>query len=290
MDSQQAKAFFVLRVLMAVIALTLGLGLSREDFARVLQQRRAVLVGMTAQTLLVPLLGFGVAFAFGLETRLAIGLVLLCACPGGVHSNYYNKLARGDVALSMTLTSVSTLVNMGTLPLWVLLGTKVFAGRGEAVTMAPGAAIAELVALIFLPLAIGMAVRARRPSTAERLERAMMWVSGILLVMIVAGSVARQAADVGEHVRLVGLPVLVLQVVGMGTSYGLAAASRLPEAQRITVALEGGIQNATLAYALAMALTGDVVVAIPSIVYSIAIYLTAAFFIPFGRRRIPAPT
>lgn len=288
MDAEQAKAFFVLRVLMAIIALTLGLGLSREDFARVATQRRAVLVGMTAQTLLVPLLGFAVAFVFGLETKLAVGLVLLCACPGGVHSNYYNKLARGDVALSMTLTSVSTLVNMGTLPLWVMLGTKVFAGRGEAVTMSAGDAIFELVALIFVPLVLGMALRAKKAELAGRIERVMMWVTGTLLVLIVAGSVAKQAGRVGEHVLLVGIPVLVLQTVGMGSSYALSAAAGLPENQRITVALEGGIQNATLAYALAMALTHDLVVAIPSIVYSIAIYFTAAVFIPIGRRRIPA--
>jgi BASS family bile acid:Na+ symporter len=104
MDEQQQKAFFVVRVLMTVIAFTLGLGLARADFERVATQRKAVLVGMTAQTLLVPLLGLGVAYAFSLTPKLAIGLTLLCACPGGVHSNYYNKLARGDVALSMTLT------------------------------------------------------------------------------------------------------------------------------------------------------------------------------------------
>ncbi len=287
MDEQQAKAIFVLRVLMAVIALTLGLGLAREDFARVVAERRAVAVGMIAQTLLVPMLGFAVALGFGLDTKLSVGLVLLCACPGGVHSNYYNKLARGDVALSVTLTSVSTLLNMGTLPLWVLLGTHVFAGRGEAVTMSPSDAVGELLALILLPLVLGMALRARLPSLAGKLERGMMWVTGILLVLLVAGSVARQSGLVVQHVQRVGLPVLALQVLAIGTSYVFARAAALPERQRVTVALEGGIQNATLAYALAMALTNDLVVAIPSIVYSIAIYFTAAFFIPFGRRRIP---
>lgn len=274
---------------MVVIAFTLGLGLVREDFARVARERRAVLVGMTAQTVLVPLLGFGVAFAFGLEPRLAIGLVLLCACPGGIHSNYYNKLARGDVALSMTLTSVSTLVNMGTLPLWVLLGTRVFGGRGEVVTMSAESAIFELLSLIALPLALGMALRARRASLAARLERGMMIGSGLLLVLIVAGSVAKQASLMVSHARLVGMPVLTLQALAMGTSYLFARAAGLPEAQRITVALEGGIQNATLAFALALALTQDLTVAVPAIVYSVAIYFTAAVFIPFGRAAIPAP-
>ncbi|MBC7173116.1 MAG: bile acid:sodium symporter, partial [Polyangiaceae bacterium] len=178
MNDPQASALFVVRVLMAVIAFTLGLGLAREDFARVARERRAVVVGMTAQTVLVPLLGFAVAFGFRLEPRLAIGFVLLCACPGGIHSNYYNKLARGDVALSMTLTSVSTLVNMGTLPLWVLLGTRAFAGQGEVVTMSSSSAILELVLLIALPLALGMALRAKAAVRAAKIERAMMIASG----------------------------------------------------------------------------------------------------------------
>lgn len=289
MDDQQAKAFFVIRVLMTVIAFTLGLGLAREDFERVASQRKAVVVGMVAQTFVVPILGLVVAFAFGLDSKLAVGLVLLCACPGGVQSNYYNKLARGDVALSMTLTSVSTIVNMGTLPLWVLLGTRLFAGRGEAVTMSPGSTLAELALALALPLVLGMLVKAKKPSAAAKLEKGMMILTGILLVLVIAASVAKSAANVGRFVGLVGLPVLVLQLVGMGSSYVLAQTTGLPESQRITVALEGGIQNATLAFALGYALTGDVVVTIPAIVYSILIYFTAAVLIPIGRARVPAP-
>ncbi|MFO0693863.1 MAG: bile acid:sodium symporter family protein [Polyangiales bacterium] len=289
MDQEQAKAFFVVRVLMAVIAFTLGLGLAREDFARVARERKAVLVGMTAQTILVPLLGFAVAFGFRLEPKLAIGLVLLCACPGGIHSNYYNKLARGDVALSMTLTSVSTLVNMGTLPLWVLAGTKVFSGHGEVVTMSSGDAIFELVALIGFPLLVGMAIRARKAELAARVERGMMITSGLLLVLVILGSVLKQAGLMVQHAVLVGLPVLVLQAIAMGSSYAFARVTGLPMPQRITVALEGGIQNATLAFALAIALTRDLTVAVPAIVYSVAIYFTAAVFIPIGRATIAPP-
>lgn len=283
MDAEQAKALAVIRVLMAVIAFTLGLGLARDDFARVARERKAVAVGMIAQTILVPLLGFSVAYSFALSPTLAIGLVLLCACPGGIHSNYYNKLARGDVALSMTLTSVSTLVNMGTLPLWVLAATTVFAGRGEVVMMSPGDAVFELLMLIFVPLAIGMALRARQTALAARIERVMMIVSGLLLVLLIAGAVAKNAPIMGEHARRVGAPVLVLQALAMGLSYLFARANGLPKAQRITVALEGGIQNATLAVALSYVLTHDVGVAVPAIVYSVAIYFTAATLIPIGR-------
>lgn len=287
MDDTQ-KAIFVLRVVMALIALALGLGLDREDFRRVLDSRRAVVVGMVAQTVLVPLLGFAVAFVFRLEPVLAVGLVLLTACPGGVHSNYYNRLARGDVALSMTLTSVSTVVNMGTLPLWVLAATATFSGERRVVTMDPGAALFELACLLLLPLGLGMLLRARREALARRLERGMMVLAGVVLVLVVLGSVAKNAGLVAEHAVRVGLPVLCLQALAMGGSYALARAAGLPIAQRITVALEGGIQNATLAYALAMLLTADVSVAVPAIVYSLAIYATAAVFIPFGRRVVPA--
>lgn len=283
MDGEQQKAMFVIRVLMAVIAFTLGLGLSMDDFRRVARERTSVAVGMAAQTLLVPALGFGVAWAFSLAPELAVGLVLLCACPGGIHSNYYNKLARGDVALSMTLTSVSTLVNMVTLPLFVYLATEAFEGDGAIVTLSPRDAVLELLALIFLPLGLGMALRARRASIAARAERAMMIVSGAMLVLLVFGAVAKNAGLMVAHARAVGIPVLVLQGLAMGLSYALASAARLPRPQRITVALEGGIQNATLAVALAYVLTADVTVAVPAIVYSVAIYFTAAVLIPVGR-------
>jgi len=285
MNAEHQKAFFVIRVLMAVISVTLGLGLASEDFRRVARERRSVVVGMVAQTLLVPALGFLVAKAFSLSAELSIGLVLLCACPGGIHSNYYNKLARGDVALSMTLTSVSTLVNMVTLPIFVYAATKVFTGDGDIVTMSPRDALLELLALIFLPLGFGMFLRQRRADLAARAERVMMIVSGALLVLLVFGSVAKNAGLMLTHARAVGVPVLALQTLAMGLSYALATVTNLPRAQRVTVALEGGIQNATLAVALAYMLTGDVTVAVPAIVYSVAIYFTAAVWIPIGRRQ-----
>lgn len=286
MNAEHQKAFFAIRILMAVIAFTLGLGLASEDFRRVARERRAVLVGMTAQTLLVPALGFLVAKGFGLPPELAVGLVLLCACPGGIHSNYYNKLARGDVALSMTLTSVSTLVNMATLPLVVFVATRVFTGDGEIVTMSARDAVLELAFLIVVPLAIGVAIRAKRPSAAEKVERAMMILSGGLLVLLVFGAVAKNGGLMLTHARAVGVPVLLLQAAAMGSSYAFATVARLPEPQRITVALEGGIQNATLAVALAYALSPEPSVAVPAIVYSVAIYFTAAVFIPIGRARV----
>lgn len=283
MNPEHQQAFFVIRVLMAVIAFTLGLGLAKDDFRRVARERKSVAVGMAAQTLLVPALGFAVCFVFALSPELSVGLVLLCACPGGIHSNYYNKLARGDVALSMTLTSVSTLVNMLTLPLFVYLATSVFAGDGSVVTMSVSDALGELLLLIFLPLALGMALRSRRGAAAARVERMMMVVSGLLLLLLVFGAVAKNMGMMAQHARAVGLPVLVLQGLAMGLSYALATGAALPAPQRITVALEGGIQNATLAVALSWILTRDLMVAVPAIVYSVAIYFTAAVFIPIGR-------
>lgn len=288
MTDETEKALFALRVLMAVIALTLGLGLAREDFARVAKQPRAVVVGMAAQTLLVPGLGFVVAWLFTLEAPLAVGLILLTACPGGVHSNLYNRLARGDVALSMTLTSVSTLVNMATLPLFVLLATRVFTGAGRVVTMDSESALLELGLLILGPLTAGMSLRASRPAIAARVERVMMVLSFTLLVLLIASSVAKNGALVASHATRVGLPVLALQFAAMTASYGIATAAGLPESQRITVGLEGGIQNATLAYVLSRALSDDLALGIPAIVYSLAIYFTAALFIPLGRLRIPS--
>jgi BASS family bile acid:Na+ symporter len=176
---------------------------------------------------------------------------------------------------------------MGTLPLWVLAGTKLFAGHGEIVMMSTRSTLVELALALALPLVVGMALKAKKPALAGKLERGMMILTGVLLVLVIALSVAKSAANVGTFVKMVGIPVLTLQCVGMAMSYFFAQVAGLPEEQRITVALEGGIQNATLAFALGMALTNDVTVTIPAIVYSIAIYFTAAVFIPLGRARVP---
>ncbi len=287
MEEQSIAVQYFLPFTIAMIMLAMGLGLVVDDFRRVFEKPRAVLVGLGAQILVLPALGFAVAFGFGLRPELAVGLVLLTACPGGAHSNLYASFARADVALSVTLTAVSGFITILTIPPLVRLATTVFATGGEVPELPILDTTLRIFAVMAVPVALGMLIRARTERWAGRLEKAVKGVAIVLLALIVVGSIARQSENVAEFAKQAGLPVLVLNVVAMLVGYVAAARARLPRPQRRTITLEVGIQNGALAFALAAGLLDSVAVAIPAILYSILVYFTGAVVIVDGRRGRP---
>ncbi|MGB5810733.1 MAG: bile acid:sodium symporter family protein [Polyangiales bacterium] len=283
MEDQSAAVQYFLPFTIAMIMLAMGLGLVGNDFRRVLEKPRGVIVGLAGQLVVLPALGFGVAWLFGLGPELAVGLVLVAACPGGAHSNLYASLARADVALSVTLTAVSGFVTIVTIPPLVRVATQVFATDGELPALPILDTMVQIFVVMAIPVLLGMWIRTRSDTWARRLERLVKGFAILLLALIVVGSVARQAGDVAGFVRQAGLPVLVLNVTAMVIGYGIAIATGLPAPQRRTVTLEVGIQNGALAFALAAGLLDSIVVAIPAILYSLLVYVTGAFVIVLGR-------
>lgn len=234
---------------------------------------------------MLPALGFAVAFGFGLGPELAVGLVLLTACPGGAHSNLYASLARADVALSVTLTAVSGFITILTIPPLVRLATMVFATGGEVPELPILDTTIQIFAVMALPVTLGMLIRARSDRWARRFEKVVKAIAVVLLALIVVGSIARQSENVLEFAQQAGIPVLLLNVVAMLIGYGMAHAARLSRPQRRTITLEVGIQNGALAFALAAGLLDSVLVAIPAILYSILVYFTGTAVIADGRIR-----
>lgn len=271
---------------MMLITLSMGLGLTVADFRRVLTERRAVWVGTAGQLVLLPLTGWLLALAFGLSGPTAIGLVLIAACPGGTHSNLFAGLARADVALSISLTAVSGLASILTIPLWMWLATRTFATQGQVVGLDLLSTFASLLVVVALPTVVGVSLRERAPAFASRL-RTLVTVLGVsLLLLLVVGAVSANGDLVATHARHVGLPVLALNVLTMALGYGMSRTARLPEAQRVTIALEVGIQNSALGYGLAMGMLGGLDYAVPGIVYSLLVYLTGGMFTAWARRRL----
>lgn len=285
MEGQSVAVQYFLPLTVAMIMFAMGLGLVFEDFRRIFNEPKAAILGLASQLVVLPVLGFTAAFAFGLRPELAVGLVLLTACPGGAHSNLYASLARADVALSVTLTAVSGFITIITIPPIVRLATSVFAVGGEV----PELPIAETTMRIFVvmavPVVLGMLLRRRSERWADRLEKLVKGVAVLLLGLIVVGSIVRQSDNVIDFAKQAGLPVLTLNVVAMLLGYALAAVNGLPRPQRRTIALEVGIQNGALAFALAAGLLDSVVVAIPAILYSILVYFTGAVVVAEGRLR-----
>lgn len=283
MEEQSIAVQYFLPFTIAMIMLAMGLGLVVDDFRRVFDKPLAVGVGLLGQLVLLPALGFGVAVVFGMRPELAVGLVLLTACPGGAHSNLYANLARADVALSVTLTAVSGFITILTIPPIVRLATVAFDSGGDLPELPILQTMGQIFVVMAIPVVLGMWIRARSARWAGRLERVVKGFAILLLAVIVVGSVARQAGDVAGFARQAGLPVLVLNVAAMVLGYWMAVGARLPRTQRRTITLEVGIQNAALAFALAAGLLDSLAVAIPAILYSLLVYATGAVVIVQGR-------
>ena len=281
MDEAQSAVYFV-RLTVAAIMLAMGLGLSTEDFRRVFEDPRGVTVGLVAQMLGLPIFGLVCAVFFQLPSELAVGIILLTACPGGAHSNLFSNLAHGDTALSVTLTAVTGILTIVTIPLWTSLALTLFGGSGAAVSMPFADTMLEVLLMMAIPVTVGMGIRWRLPSVADYAEKAVKLTAVLLLLLIVVGSVTQQAERVGALFAMAGLPVLVLNVGAMMAGWGIGKLGRLPIRQQLTVVIEVGIQNSALAVGLAMGLLGDVY-AIPAIIYSLLVYLTGAVVIGFGR-------
>jgi BASS family bile acid:Na+ symporter len=289
-EEQSAAVQWVLPLTIAMIMLSMGLGLIADDFRRIFEKPKAVFIGLCGQLVLLPLLGFAVAFGFGLPPELAVGIIVLTACPGGAHSNLYASLARGDVALSVTLTAISGMLTVLTIPPLIKLATLVFASGGEVVDLPLLKTMSSIFLMMVVPVGIGMWLRSRSALWAARLERVVKSLAVTMLLLIVVGSIASQSANVLGFAKQAGIPVLTLNLLAMLLGYYMARNAKLPASQCRSITLEVGIQNAALAFALTAGLLESINVAIPAILYSILVYFTGLIVVVRGRLEPTATT
>lgn len=279
----------VMPIALGVIMLGLGLSLTLADFKRVIVYPRAVLVGLLCQMLLLPVICLGVAHAFALPPLLAVGLMLLAASPGGPTANLFSHLARGDVALNITLTATNSLLSLFTLPLIVNLSLAHFLGEGKAIPLVFDKVV-QVFAIVLVPVGIGMLIKARRPALAQRLSRPVRILSALFLALVVAGAVAKERQHVVEYFQQVGLAALTFNLLSMLVGYAIPRFVRLPTRQAIAIGLEIGVHNGTLAIAIASSprLLNTPTMAISPAIYSLIMFFTAAIFGSFMARRAGA--
>ncbi len=277
----------LLPVALGVIMLGLGLSLTIADFQRVLVYPKAVFVGLFCQMLLLPAACYGIARGFGLPPELAVGLMLLAASPGGATANLFSHLARGDVALNITLTAVNSVLSLVTMPLIIELSLQQFMSQEQRVPLQADKVIQVLV-IIMLPVAIGMLVRAKRLSIAERLERPVRGLSAGFLILVILATVLKERANLVSYFQQVGLPALVFNLVSLGVGYLVPRLVAINNRQSIAIGMEIGIHNGTLAIAIATTVLGSTVMAIPPAIYSLIMFFTAGAFGAFMARRAEA--
>lgn len=278
----------LLPLALGVIMLGLGMGLTLDDFRRVARYPRAVLTGLILQVLILPAVAFALALAFGLPPELAVGLMLLAASPGGATANIYSHLARGDVALNITLTAINSLLCLLTLPLILNLSLEYFLGAGQYVPP-PVRKVIEVAVIIVLPVVIGMVVRAYAPRLAARVEKPLRLLSVLVLVLLVAGAVVQERDTLVSFFAVVGLACLSFNLISMGVGYATPIALKLPRRQAIAIAMEIGIHNGTLAIFIALNVLGNARISVPAAVYSLLMFATAAVFAFALNRRAREP-
>ena len=278
----------LLPLALGVIMFGLGLGLTTEDFRRVGRYPRAVVVGLALQVLVLPWVAFALAVGFRLPPALAVGLMLLAASPGGATANIYSHLARGDVALNITLTAINSALCLLTLPLILNLALEHFLGAGQYVPP-PTRKVVEVAVIIVLPVLLGMAARAKSPAFATRAEKPLRLLSVLVLALLIVAAVAQEWRTLAASFATVGLACLLFNLASMGVGYAAPLALRLPRRQAIAIAMEIGIHNGTLAIFIALNVLGDSAMSIPAAVYSLLMFLTAAAFAAWLVRRAPDP-
>ena len=269
---------------LGVIMLGLGLGLSIADFRRVATYPRAVLIGLTLQVLVLPWVAFALALGLDLPPELAVGLMLLAASPGGATANIYSHLARGDVALNITLTAINSVLCLLTLPIVLNLSLEYFFGSGQYVPP-PVNKVIEVAVVIILPVVIGMLIRARAPGFAARTEKPLRLLSVLVLALLVVAAVAQEWQTLLTHFAAVGVACLAFNLASMGTGYAAPRLLQLPRRQAIAIAMEIGIHNGTLAIFIALNVLGNTAISVPAAIYSLMMFLTAAVFAFLVTRR-----
>jgi BASS family bile acid:Na+ symporter len=278
----------LLPLAIGIVMLGLGLSLSLEDFRRVARYPLAVGFGLFLQVLLLPLAAFAIAIGLKLSPDHAVGLMLLAAAPGGATANIYSHLARGDVALNITLTAVNSLLCLLTLPIVLDLSLDYFLGAGQYVPP-PHRKVVEVGAIILIPVAIGMLLRARAERFALRAEKPIKVLSILVLVALIAIAIYMERQALLPSLIAVGGACLAFNLASMLTGYLAPLALRLPKGQAVAIAMEIGIHNAALAIFIALNVLRNPAAAVVPGIYSLVMYVTAsAFAVWLLRRNAPA--
>lgn len=275
----------VLPLSLALIMMGMGMSLVGDDFRRVLRFPRAVGTGLLGQLVLLPLLAFALVWAFGVPPLLAVGFMIIAACPGGVTSNLFSHLARGDVALSVTLTAVASVVTVFSIPLVVNAAMLAFGQAGAAFSLPVGKTIVQVAMITVLPIAIGMFIRARAAGFARRTEGAVKVLSVLFLALLIVLIVIKEKTMIADNILSLGPLVLGLNVATMVLGYGIARLAGLDERQVVSTLIEVGIQNGTLAIVIATALLHSPAMAIPAVIYSLLMFVTAGLVVVYRARR-----
>lgn len=274
-----------------VIMTGLGLSLTVADFKRVVLYPKGVSIGLLNLIVLSPLLGFAVAKLLSLPPEMAVGLVLLAAAPGGTTANLLTHLARGDVALSVTMTAVSSAASVITTPLFLALAWQHFMGTAANIELPMANIIPRVLIITLIPLSVGMLLRAYATALALRLEPHVKKLALAFFIFVVIGAIFEIQGQLMQYLPVIGGATLLLNLSAMSGSYFISRKARLGLRQSTAISIELGVHNTTLAMAVAGILSSlSPLLIVPAAIYGIVMFMTAGVFVWLMHRRNAAQT
>jgi len=269
---------------LGIIMLGMGLTLKIDDFKRITVYPKPVLIGLVNQLIILPLVAFALVVLFGIQAELAVGFMILAACPGGATSNLITLLSKGDTALSITLTAIASLVTVITIPFIVNFAIVQFMPAGEAQQLNVLGTVVSVVLITVIPVSIGMIIHSRAPRFSHKMERPVRFLSAVFLALIILAAILKERANLATFFEQAGPVALALNVSTLAIGYFIARWFKLPTRQQRTISIESGIQNGTLGITVAATLIGNSAMTIPSAIYSLIMFGTAIVLIYWGNR------
>ena len=268
---------------LALIMFGLGLGLTTTDFSRVLKNPKDFFVGFFSQLILLPIVALGLVFLLNLPTTIAVGLMIIAAAPGGVTSNILTKFANGDVALSVTLTAVTSLVSILTVP-FVVINSANIIGVSISSDISIANVALKMALVVTVPVLFGMIIRKFFTNFILSKINLVDKLSGILFIIVFAAIYIEERNNILDYILQSGLAVLILNIVMMTLAFLIAKKYASGISQQKCIAIEGGLQNGTVAVFVATLIFDDVAFVVPTAAYALIQYLTGFLFIALLRK------
>jgi len=272
---------YFLPVTLAIITLGMGLSLTDRDFRNIFVQPKAVITGLCCQMILLPVIAFLIARSIQIDPLYKVGLMIIAACPGGATSNLITYLLRGNVALSISMTALNSLITLVTIPLVVTISLEVFIHQNAAIKLNVGETIVKVFLITILPAFAGTRIRKWRSEFADRLERPLRIIMPLLLLVIYAGVIFieqdAESATRSDYITIFPY-ALLLNVTAMVAGLMVARSLRLGVRNQFTIAIEVGLQNSGLAIVVAVTLLGSHAIALVPVVYGSFTFFSTLFF------------
>ena len=269
----------ILPLALAFIMFVLGLGLTGADFLRVVKQPRDFFVGSFSQIILLPIIAFLLIKIWPIAPELAIGVMIIAAAPGGVTSNLLTSFAKGDVALSISLTAIISLMCVFTIPLIVLTSVDLLGVSSVDPNISLASMSRDMFLIVTAPVILGMIFRKISYGITSKLEPIAKKISIILFILVLLGAIAAERENVVSYFAQAGLITLVLNVVMMIVAYYVAQLLASGTKQKKSITIECGLQNGTLAIFVATSIFGGGMYVIPAATYSLIMFVTSLIFV-----------